>query len=287
MDRTTVNGLGLAYEVIGERGRPWIITPGGRFSKDYGGVRELAEAIAEAGNRVVIWDRPNTGASDVCFDGESESVMQADALAGLLDALDMSPAIVLGGSGGSRVSLLAAGRHPDKVAALALWWISGGALGLVALGFHYCSDSIRAAWNDGMEAVVELPEWQEVLTRHPANREAMLSLDPREFITTLESWMVTYCPCEDGLVPGLDAQEAAAVTMPTLVFRSGASDINHPRATSERIAEALPNATLVEPPWGDREWLERQSARAATGEALFTRWRLLAPQLLTWADSLA
>ena len=37
MDRTTVNGLGLAYEVIGERGRPWIITPGGRFSKDYGG----------------------------------------------------------------------------------------------------------------------------------------------------------------------------------------------------------------------------------------------------------
>lgn len=26
----------IAYEVIGT-GRPWVITPGGRFSKDYGG----------------------------------------------------------------------------------------------------------------------------------------------------------------------------------------------------------------------------------------------------------
>ena len=28
-----VNGLGVAYEVIGQ-GEPWAITPGGRFSKD-------------------------------------------------------------------------------------------------------------------------------------------------------------------------------------------------------------------------------------------------------------
>ena len=48
------------------RGR---LTPGGRFSKDYPGVRELAEALAAAGNQVLIWDRPNTGESDVCFTG--------------------------------------------------------------------------------------------------------------------------------------------------------------------------------------------------------------------------
>ena len=93
-----INGLGIAYEVIGQ-GQPWVITPGGRFSKDAPGVRELARALAATGKQVLIWDRPNTGASEVCFDGDSESVMQADALAGLLRALGMTPAVISGGSG--------------------------------------------------------------------------------------------------------------------------------------------------------------------------------------------
>ena len=125
-----VNGLTIAYEVIGD-GRPWVITPGGRFSKDSPGVRELARELAAAGNRVLIWDRPNTGASDVCFTGPSESAMQADALAGLLAHLDMTPAVIAGGSGGSRVSLLTATRHPEVAAAVAAWWISGGIYGLL------------------------------------------------------------------------------------------------------------------------------------------------------------
>src|SRR5262245_58679254 len=137
MATATVDGLSIAYEVVGD-GRPWIITPGGRDSKDTPGVRELAAALAERGNQVVIWDRPNTGESDVCFEGESESEMQADALAGLIAHLGLGPTVIAGGSGGSRVSLLAAARHPDVAAALALWWISGGVVGLIGLGTHYC-----------------------------------------------------------------------------------------------------------------------------------------------------
>ena len=63
--------LEIAYEVIGE-GQPWVLTPGGRFSKDYGGVREMAEALAERGKKVLIYDRLNCGASAVSFtDGPS------------------------------------------------------------------------------------------------------------------------------------------------------------------------------------------------------------------------
>jgi pimeloyl-ACP methyl ester carboxylesterase len=182
----SVDGVSLAYEVIGEAGPAWIITPGGRYTKEEPGVRELARAIADHRYRVVIWDRPNCGASDVCFSGESESALQADALAGLMDHLELSPAIIAGGSGGSRVSLLAAARHPEVVAGLAVWWISGGAYGLMALGTHYCGGSIVAAWNGGMEAVLELPEWSEVLDLNPANRQRFLELDPKEFIATLE-----------------------------------------------------------------------------------------------------
>src|SRR6266513_508431 len=158
MARAMVEGLSLEYEVIGERGRSWAITPGGRFSKDSPGVRELALALAERGNRVLIWDRPNCGASDVCFAGSSESAMQADVLAGLVRQLDMAPAVIAGGSGGSRVSLLTAARHRAVASGVAMWWISGGVYGLMVLGTHYCGGSIAAAWNGGMEAVAALDE---------------------------------------------------------------------------------------------------------------------------------
>jgi pimeloyl-ACP methyl ester carboxylesterase len=296
MAHAEVDGLTLGYEVIGEggngdggdRGRTWAITPGGRFSKDDPGVRELAEALVAKGgrgDRVLIWDRPNCGESDVCFTGESESAMQADALAGLLRHLGMAPAVIAGGSGGSRVSLLTAARHPDVAAGLALWWISGGPFGLISLATHYCGGSIRAAWHDGMEAVAALPEWEEVIERNPGNRQRILDQDPKEFVRTLERWMVAYCPCGDEVVPGLPDADAQRVDLPALVFRSGESDAHHTRATSERLAEALPGARLVEPPWGDTEWIERQAARVdGSAPGLFVRWPLLAPTLLAWAD---
>jgi pimeloyl-ACP methyl ester carboxylesterase len=284
MPTADIDGTRIAYELIGE-GTPWAITPGGRFSKHTPGVRELAEALAGHGQQVLIWDRPNTGASDVCFEGASESAMQADRLAGLLEHLGMAPAVIVGGSGGARVSLLTAARHPEVAARLAMWWISGGVFGLMTLGMVYCGESIRVAWEEGMEAVVELPEWAEVLERNPANRDRMLGLDRHDFIAVLEEWMKVYCPEEGAVVPGLLDRECAALTVPTLVFRSGESDPYHTRATSERLHELIPGSRLVEPPWGDREWIERSAAmRAGTGQ-LFEGWPLLAPQLLEFAAS--
>jgi pimeloyl-ACP methyl ester carboxylesterase len=283
MPTIEVTGTEIVYEIVGESGPPWIVTPGGRFGLDTPGIRQLAEELARHGQRVVIWDRPNCGASDVCFEGASESEMQADKLAGLLRTLDMSPAVIVGGSGGARVSLLTAVRHPDVTAKLAMLWISGGVYGLMLLATHYCGESIRAAWRGGMEAVVELPEWAEVLARNPANRQHFLDLDARAFIATLERWMLVYCPDPASPVPGLSAGACAQLAAPTLIFRSGASDPHHTRATSENLHALIPGSQLVEPPWGDNEWNERgDAARDGTG-ALFERWPLLAPQLLEFA----
>ena len=278
MPTAKIDGLTIAYEVHGE-GRPWVITPGGRFSKDYPGVRELAVALAEKGNRVLIWDRPNCGESDVCFSGSSESAMQADVLAGLLKHLEMAPAVIAGGSGGARASMLTAARHRDLASGLAVWWISGGVYGLMTLGTHYCGGSLAAAWHGGMQAVVALPEWEEVLRRNPLNRDRLLALDPKQFVRVLEQWMVAYCPCGGELVPGLAEEEARRLDLPTLVLRSGTTDLHHRRETSEQIAETLPNARLVEPPWGDDEWNERSSG----GGGLFTGWPKLAEVLDPWA----
>jgi pimeloyl-ACP methyl ester carboxylesterase len=285
MALANVDGLTLAYETIGpEGGRPWAITPGGRFTKESPGVRQLAEALAAEGNRVLIWDRPNCGESDVCFEGSSESAMQADALMGLLGQLGMTPAVIAGGSGGARVSLLAASRHRAAASGLAIWWISGGVFGLLSLATHYCGGSLAAAWTEGMEAVADLAEWEESVSRNAGNRQRFLDQDRARFVQTMERWMVAYCPREGEHVPGLPDADARALDLPALVFRSGESDVHHTRATSEALAELLPQARLVEPPWGDREWLNRQAAR---DEGLFARWPLLAPQLLSWqADTL-
>jgi pimeloyl-ACP methyl ester carboxylesterase len=279
VQRATVNGLSIAYEVFGE-GRPWIITPGGRFSKDYKGVRELAVALAERGNRVVIYDRPNCGESEVCFTGDSESEMQADTLAALLRELDMTPAVISGGSGGSRISLLAATRHRDVARGIAIWWITGGVYGLMSLASYYCAPSVPAAWNGGMEAVMELPSWEEPLRRYPPNRDRFLAQDPKEFIAVMERWMKVYCACPGERVPGLPDDDVRGLDIPALVFRSGASDPDHPRKQSEDVAAMLPQSELVEPPWPDTEWIDRR--RGIWQE--FERWPLLAPPLADWAD---
>jgi pimeloyl-ACP methyl ester carboxylesterase len=281
MALANVDGLEIAYDVIGDGGRPWALTPGGRFSKETPGLRELAEAIAAEGYQVVIWDRPNTGESSVCFDGDNESAMQADALGGLLRQLGLSGAVIAGGSGGSRVSLLTATRHRDLAAGLAMWWISGGVFGLMSLAVHYCGPSVTAAWHGGMEAVAELPEWQDVLNANPGNRARLLAQDPKQFVKTLESWMLVYCPDDDNeLVPGVPNADVRSLEIPSLVFRSGESDLHHTRHTSEVLASLLPQSRQVEPPWPDTEWNDRHTV---PGAPLFVRWPLLAPQLLSWA----
>jgi pimeloyl-ACP methyl ester carboxylesterase len=281
----TIDGLTLGFEVIGGGGRPWIITPGGRFPKEDPGIRPLAEELVAAGNQVVIWDRPNCGESDVCFVGATESEMQANYLAALLRHLDLGPAVVMGGSGGARVSLLAVANHPEIAAGLALLWISGGVFGLMNLANVYCAPSLRAAVMGPMADVADLPDWAEVIRRNPSNRQRIIDQDKDTFMRTMERWMGAYYPKPGEAVPGLTDERARDMKVPTLVFRSGQSDWWHPRVTSEAVAALIPDAQLVEPPWPDTEWIDGTERRAHGNQTgAFERWPLLAPQLLRWAD---
>jgi pimeloyl-ACP methyl ester carboxylesterase len=282
--KINIGGIGIAYDLIGDGKQTAVITPGGRFSKDTPGVRALALQLAEGGLRVLIWDRPNCGESDLSFRGPSESILNADALAGLLRALELEPAFLIGGSAGSRVSLLTAIRDPGVVQRLFLIWISGGAVGLAALAYYYCHDPLAAAAMGGMSAVAALPGWKEPLTRNPANRERLLGEDASAFIRTMKTWAESFVPAADSPLPGASAAQLRALRIPTLVLRSGESDFHHPRETSEAVHALIPGAQIAEPPWGDREWLERLQAQAA-GEGLFARWPLLAPQILAFARS--
>jgi pimeloyl-ACP methyl ester carboxylesterase len=282
MPNVKVGGIGVAYDIIGDGKKNAVITPGGRFSKDTPGVRALAQKLADGGLRVLIWDRPNCGESDLSFRGQSESILNSDTLAGLLRALELGPAIVIGGSAGSRVSLLTATRDPGVVDRLFLLWISGGAIGLASLAYHYCHDSLAAAAMGGMAAVAALPGWKEQLDRNPENRARLLAQDAGAFVQTMKTWAESFVPAADSPVPGTTAAQLQSLRIPTLILRSGESDFHHPRLTSEALHALIPSSRIAEPPWGDREWLERLQT---AGEGLFARWPLLAPQILAFAHA--
>lgn len=280
-----VNGLDIAYELHGE-GDPVAITPGGRFSMDTKGVRELAQALAAGGKKALIWDRPNTGASDICFDGDFESNMHADTLAELIRTLELGPTTITGGSAGSRVSLLTVLRNPDVASKLAVWWITGGYFGLLFLSAYYCGGPWTAAKRGGMQAVVELPTFQENLEKNPRNRERLLAMDPEEFAATMERWGPHFLQPDDSPVPGFTAADFAKIKVPTMIFRSSATDTAHLRRTTEWVHELIPGSKLVEPPFGPDEWNEQSAKTDETGEnVLFANWPKLAPQLLEFMNS--
>jgi len=279
MPTIEINGGRIAYEVLGD-GDPIVLTPGGRFSMQVPGLRPLAEALAAGGMKVLLWDRPNAGASDVKFTGETESNMHADDLAELLRRLDMAPAVIAGGSAGSRVSLLTALRHPDVAAKLVGWWFSGGVFGTMVLAMTYNLPFIAAALTGGMEAVAALPAWSQTFEANPDNRDRLLAMDRDEFVAVMQRWLRAYVPEEDKPIPGVPASALEALDVPALIFRSGTQDQYHPMATSLEVQRLIPGAVLAEPPWGEDEWTQLQRKTAEGTGFIFDCWPRLAPQIL-------
>src|ERR1700680_2962638 len=111
MQVAKVRGLDIHYEILGEAGPFVALQPGGRRAG--ASVKPLAEKIAEAGYRVIVYDRRNTGASPVSIAGDSENDVWADDLHALLAQLDALPADIGGSLSGCRLAMVLALRHPE------------------------------------------------------------------------------------------------------------------------------------------------------------------------------
>ncbi|MEW9855498.1 alpha/beta fold hydrolase [Novosphingobium sp. M1R2S20] len=283
MKRIDVDGIGIAYELLGKEGDPAVaLTPGGRFTMDVPGLREMAEELVKAGRRVLIYDRPNCGYSDACLRGPSESEMQAEALSGLIRKLDLGPTVIAGGSGGSRVSMLAAARDPEICSHLVLWWISGDPIGLMQLATYYCGEAGTLASVGGMEAVLKATSWAENLSKSEQAKAFIQAQNPDKFIEVMQKWAAAYVPSDISPVPGMTPRDFARLTMPVLVFRSGKSDLSHTRATSEWVHRLVPQSVMLDPPWEDNEWNYRsaQTHSGQEGHTLFRSWPKLVPSIL-------
>jgi pimeloyl-ACP methyl ester carboxylesterase len=284
-----INGGNVVYDLIGDAGAPLIVlTPGGRFSKEIPGLRPLANALVDGGLRVLLWDRPNCGESDVQFYGQTESHMRAETLHALLTALDAGPCIIAGGSGGARDSMLTVMLYPELATTLVVWNIVGGVIGTFSLGAYYALPSIRAVRVEGMAGVLNLPEWQALVEANPKNRDRILGQDPVEFEHTMTRWLNAFVSKPGQTIPGVEDTMFYNITVPTLIIRGGANDIDHPKRTSLEVSCLIDGAKLIDPPWPEDAWEQAAKDRAA-GQAdhynMFDTWVQAAPAILEFVDN--
>ncbi|MBU6267389.1 MAG: alpha/beta hydrolase [Sphingomonadales bacterium] len=272
MARIELDGVGISYDLLGPEGAPAVVlTPGGRYSKDIPGLPQLGAALADAGLRVLLWDRPNCGASDLHFAGPSEGGMQAGFLVKLVRALGLGPVTLVGGSAGARVSLFAAKEAPELFTGMMLCWISGGLISMMRLGSYYCCEPAEEAALKSMDAVAAMPIWAQQVAANPRNREYMLGFDRNAFIARMERWAHGYIPATDTPVGGISHGDFAAMTMPVRVLRGSPRDLYHPGRVCEDVAALLPNAMMIDPPWDIDVFAERM----VDGKGLFSDWPLL------------
>jgi pimeloyl-ACP methyl ester carboxylesterase len=244
MSVAKIEGLSIAYEVLGGSGAPIVWLQGARSGR--GLMRPIAEPLS-ANHRCLIYDRRNCGESDILIAGDkSEQEIWADELALLLTQLDLAPAYLGGWSAGCRVALLTAIRHPEAVRGLLLGWVTGGGHAAQELAQTYYGQFIEAADKGGMEAVAATAFFAERIAQNPGNRHRLLSMDTKEFISTMSGWGRYFSEAGDLPVIGATEAELAGIKVPTCIV-AGDDDV-HPTSAAQNLHRILPNSEYYDPP---------------------------------------
>ena len=262
-----VNGLSIAYEVIGD-GRPWVITPGGRFSKDSPGVASWPGA---RGGR-----QPGAHLGPAQH-GRLRRVLHRAVRVGHAGRRAGPAVPPRHDARGHRRRL---GRLPCRCSpppAIREWpprWPPGGSA--AACTASSCSAPTTAATQSAppgpgaWRRSPPCPSGRGAGTE-PGQPAAFLDQDPQEFIATLERWMVPYCPCGDELVPGLPDADARARPGARVPQRGQRPQPRGRRPRGWRRCCRTPGSSS--PPGATTSGTSaRPPGPEGAGEGLFVRW---------------
>jgi len=242
MPSIEIRGFNVVYEMLGESGPVVAISPGGRrgLSSD----RALGVLLAEAGFRALVYDRRNTGASDIAISGDNESLEQARDLLALLQALNVGPAYIAGCSSGSRLSLLLSLHYPEMVKALLLWRVTGGPYAAGRLAFNYYEQFINAAQQGGIDAVCKTDHFAALTAANPRNRGILDAMGAEGFIAAMQRWRAGFAADRDHPVAGISPEQMRSMTLPTLLVPG--NDRIHPRPPALAAHRLMPNSRYQE-----------------------------------------
>jgi pimeloyl-ACP methyl ester carboxylesterase len=281
MPSIEINGGQVAYDVLGDdAGVPVVLTPGGRASGEL--VRSLGERLAAGGAKVLLWDRPNGGRSDVQFSRRwpSEAHMHADTLQQLIRELGWGPTLLAGGSSGGRVSIITAIEYPEVTRKLFLWHIAGGVYSSMSLACGYILGNISTARQGGMQAVIEMPEWKQRIDQNPRNHERLLAIPQDEFVEVLRLWLDAYVPTPGQAIPGVSDELFAKIVAPTEIVRSDKTDLEHPLETCLQVNSLIEGSRIVDSPWAENAWEEAFARSRKTGGPPFDLTADVAPPII-------
>jgi 3-oxoadipate enol-lactonase len=233
MPQITIGGLSFRYLLEGPEGAPVIA-----FSNSLGATLEMWDALLPALGgryRTLRYDTRGHGGTET-RDGPTEIATLAQDLAGLLDALGLGRAHLVGLSlGGMTVQALASA---DPARPLSATLMATAAYMPSAQTWNERAETVRA---QGTGAVVEatLGRWftADFARRAPktvqAIRDHFLACDP-----------AGYAVC-CGAIGRMDLRPSlSAITAPTLVI-AGRDDPSTPPAMAQEICGGIPQAELV------------------------------------------
>jgi pimeloyl-ACP methyl ester carboxylesterase len=252
MPVTNIRGVDINYEILGDRGPFVALQPGGR--RGLVAVKPIGTKLAEAGYRVIVYDRRNCGASGIAIEGGSENDLWAEDLHELMSRLDALPAYIGGSSSGCRLAMLLALRRPEDVRGLLLWRVTGGAYAAERLTNQYYTSHIEAAQRGGMAAVCALEHWSEVIETNPKARATLMALDPQEFIARMTEWRRSFAAGAEHPVIGLSPTDLRSMAVPACIVPG--NDRVHPRLPGQVAHRLMPNAEYHEVLTEDREDLD-------------------------------
>lgn len=242
-----VNGINVHYKTYGQ-GEPVFILMHG-FGASLFSWHEVTTPLAEYGT-VIAYDRPAFGLTERPMEWDGENPYSQDAqielVVGLMDALDVEQAILVGNSAGGTLAMLTALKYPERVQSLILAdpavYSGGGApawirplLGtpqmrhvgpLFARMFQTRgSEMVELAWHDPSKITTEIVEGYQKLLRVEDWDKVL--------------WELTIASSESDLAKRLNE-----FNMPVLII-TGDDDRIVPTEESIRLASDLPNAELV------------------------------------------
>jgi pimeloyl-ACP methyl ester carboxylesterase len=241
MPFATTNSVRLHYQVLGENG-PWVaLVSGARRSMQE--VKGLATRVADAGFRVLLHDRRNTGQSSVSLEGEgSEFEIWADDLRALAATLGLPPLIVGGSSSGCRLATIMALRHRESIAGLLMMRVTGGAFAIKRLSHIYYTQYIEAAQKGGMDKVCRTDHFKDLIEIDASRRAQIMAWDQGRFIEVMSRWRVSLESGVDDPMLGVSEAQLKAIDFPVCVLPG--NDMTHSIAAGLGVHKLIPEAQL-------------------------------------------
>jgi pimeloyl-ACP methyl ester carboxylesterase len=243
-----VNGLQLHYKKAGS-GDPALILLHG-FGASLFSWREVIEPLAGYGT-VIAYDRPAFGLTErpLSWDGDLNPYSpqaQVELLIGLMDALDIKQAILVGNSAGGSVSIQTALEYPDRV----------GALVLVDPAVYQTGGT--SAWLHLLQKTPQMDRLGPVLVRsiakegdasikkawHNPNLITPDIFEGYRLPLQADNWDIALWEFNKAAEPRSLEESLKEISIPVLVL-SGDDDRLIPLEFSQRLAGDIPGAELV------------------------------------------